>query len=118
MRQQAMTQTPVDQLFAALGDATRREIFRMVSEGPQSVSVLARALDVTLTAVTQHLRVLESCGLLRTRKVGRVRICEMDHKGLDVLAVWLTFNRHLWERRFDALDAMLLEDAQPASRPG
>lgn len=99
-----------DRVFAALGDGTRRAIFRLVSAGPQSVSILAEALGVTLTAVTQHLRVLESCGLLRTRKAGRVRICEMDHKGLDVLAEWVALNRQLWTQRFDALDAMLRDE--------
>lgn len=99
-----------DRIFTALGDGTRRALFRLVSAGPQSVSSLAEALGVTLTAVTQHLRVLETCGLLQTRKVGRVRMCEMDGKGLDVLADWVTLNRQLWQQRFDALDGMLRED--------
>lgn len=103
----------IDRIFAALGDGTRRAIFRLVTAGPQSVSVLADALGVTLTAVTQHLRILQACGLLRTHKVGRVRMCEMDRKGLDVLADWVTLNRQLWTQRFDALDAMLREDEAP-----
>lgn len=101
----------VDRIFAALGDGTRRALFRLVSAGPQSVSSLAEALGVTLTAVTQHLRVLEGCGLLQTRKIGRVRMCEMDGKGLEVLADWVALNRQLWQQRFDALDAMLRDDA-------
>lgn len=100
----------VDRVFAALGDATRRAIFQMVAEGPRSVSVLAQALGVSLTAITQHLRVLQGCGLLQTRKEGRVRICEMDRQGLDLLAEWVQFNRQLWDRRFDALDAILREE--------
>jgi DNA-binding transcriptional ArsR family regulator len=107
----------VDRIFAALGDGTRRAIFRMVADGPRSVSTLAQALGVTLTAVAQHLRVLQDCGLLHTRKEGRVRICEMDRKGLDVLADWVALNRQLWDRRFDALDAMLREDANDADGP-
>jgi DNA-binding transcriptional ArsR family regulator len=103
----------VDRLFAALGDGNRRAIFQLVTAGPQSVSVLAEALGVTLTAVTQHLRILQACGLLQTRKVGRVRVCEMDRKGLDVLADWITLNRQLWHQRFDALDVMLREDETP-----
>ncbi len=101
-----------DEVFAALGDATRRAIVRLVTDGPQTVSALAAALDMTLTAIIQHLRVLQACGLLRTRKVGRVRICELDRHGLDVLAGWVAFNRQIWEQRFDALDAMLQEDAE------
>lgn len=103
----------VDRIFAALGDGTRRAIFRMAAEGPRSVSALAQALGVTLTAVAQHLRVLQDCGLLHTRKEGRVRMCELDRKGLDVLADWVAFNRQLWDARFDALDAMLREADVP-----
>jgi len=99
-----------DKVFAALGDGTRRAIVRMVTHGPQSVSSLARALNVTLTAIAQHLRVLQACGLLQTRKVGRVRICELDCRGLDVLADWVAFNRQIWGHRFDALGVMLQED--------
>ncbi|MUI10936.1 metalloregulator ArsR/SmtB family transcription factor [Massilia dura] len=101
-----------DEVLAALGDATRRAIVRLVTDGPQTVSSLAAALDVTLTAIIQHLRVLQACGLLQTRKVGRVRICELDHRGLDVLASWVAYNRRMWEQRFDSLGAMLQEDAE------
>ena len=101
-----------DRIFAALGDRTRRTMFRMVSEAPRSVSALAEAAGVTLTAVAQHLNVLEDCGLLTSRKVGRVRMCDLDRQGLDVLAAWIAENRRMWEQRFDALDAMLREDAE------
>ncbi|WP_338760518.1 metalloregulator ArsR/SmtB family transcription factor [Massilia sp. METH4] len=107
----AMRADAADQVFAALGDATRRAIVRLVTQGPQTVSSLAGALGVTLTAITQHLHVLQGCGLLKTRKVGRVRMCELDTAGLDVLGRWVAFNRQAWERRFDTLDAMLHEDA-------
>ena len=101
-----------DPVFAALGDATRRAIVKLVAQGPQSVSSLAAALNVTLTAISQHLRVLQTCGILQTRKVGRVRVCELDGHGLDVLAQWVAVNRRMWEQRFDALDALLQEDAK------
>lgn len=106
----AMQPDAADQVLAALGDATRRAIVRLVTQGPQTVSSLATALGVTLTAISQHLRVLQACGLLQTRKVGRVRTCELDHHGLDILADWVALNRQMWEQRFDALGAMLQED--------
>ena len=108
---QALQTDAADQVFAALGDATRRAIVKLVAQGPQSVSALAAALEVTLTAITQHLRILQTCGLLQTRKVGRVRMCELDSRGLDLVAQWVAFNRQMWEQRFDALGAMLEEDA-------
>jgi len=101
-----------DQVFTALGDGTRRAIVKLVAQGPQSVSALAGALNVTLTAITQHLHVLQTCGLLRTHKVGRTRMCELDRKGLDVLNHWVAFNRKMWEQRFDALGRILQEDAK------
>lgn len=104
---EAMHASAADQIFTALGDATRRTIVKLVAQGPQSVSALAAALDVTLTAITQHVRVLQTCGLLRTPKVGRVRMCELDRQGLDVLGQWVSFNQQMWEQRFTALDAML-----------
>jgi DNA-binding transcriptional ArsR family regulator len=107
---QAMQVDAADQVFAALGDATRRAIVKLVGQGPQSVSSLAAALGVTLTAIAQHLRILQTCGLLQTRKVGRVRMCELDSRGLDVLEHWVAFNRQMWGQRFDALGALLLED--------
>ena len=103
----AMQTDAADRVFAALGDSTRRAIVKLVAQGPQSVSSLAAALNVTLTAISQHLRILQTCGLLQTRKVGRVRMCELDSYGLDVLAHWTAVNRRMWESRFDALDAML-----------
>jgi DNA-binding transcriptional ArsR family regulator len=108
----AMQADAADQVFAALGDATRRAIVKLVAQGPQSVSSLAAALEVTLTAISQHLRVLQTCGLLQTRKVGRVRMCELDGHGLDVLAHWVALNQRMWEQRFDALDAMLQDNAE------
>jgi len=110
-RASALRAIEADSILVALGDATRRTILKMVLQGPQSVSVLAAAIDVTLTAVAQHLRIMESCGLVRTRKVGRVRMCEADRRGLDVLADWVSLNRRMWEERFDRLDAMLLDEA-------
>src|SRR5260370_8160711 len=72
----------MDRVFHALGDPTRRAIVEKLSEGPVSVSRLAKPLDITLAAVVQHLQVLEKSGLARTEKVGRVRTCRMEPKGL------------------------------------
>jgi len=111
LQAKAMQPDAADEVFAALGDATRRAIVKIVTHGPQSVSSLAAALNVTLTAIAQHLQVLQACGLLQTRKVGRVRICELDRRGLDVLAGWIAFNRQIWEQRFDTLAEILHYDA-------
>ena len=76
-------QIKVDRLFQALGDGTRRAIVDRLSRGPVSVSQLADQLGITLTAVLQHLAILEECGLAVTEKVGRVRTCQMASAGME-----------------------------------
>lgn len=100
----------VDRVFHALGDGTRRTILERLSEGPISVSSLAKPLDITLAAVVQHLQVLEKSGLVRTRKAGRVRTCSMEPKGLSVAELWINQRRSLWEKRLDRLGELLTEE--------
>jgi len=100
----------IDRVFHALGDATRRTILERVSEGPVSVSSLAKPLNVTLAAVVQHVQILEKSGLVHTTKVGRVRTCKMETKGLSVAEQWIGARRSLWEKRFDRLGDLLAED--------
>ena len=73
------------------------------------MSELAGPLDVTVTAVMQHLRVLEECGLVATEKIGRVRACRLRPEGLDVLDAWIRARRSTWERRLDALSDIMRE---------
>ncbi len=100
----------IDRLFHALGDTTRRAILDRLCEGPMSVSTLAEPLGITLTAVAQHLQILESCALVRTEKTGRVRTCRIEPTGFDALDRWIRTHRTLWERRLDRLGAMLAEE--------
>ena len=83
-----------------------------LSLGPLSVSALAAPLGVTLTAVAQHLQILEECGLAHTEKVGRVRTCRIEPAGFDVLEKWIHDHRSLWERRLERLGALLEEEDQ------
>jgi DNA-binding transcriptional ArsR family regulator len=99
----------VDRVFHALGDPTRRTIVEALSAGPLSVSRLAAPLGITLTAVVQHLQVLEECGLVHTEKVGRVRTCRLDSAGFSVLEEWIGDRRSTWERRLDRLGDLLAE---------
>ena len=97
----------IDRLFHALGDRTRRAILDRLSRGPVSVSQLAGPLGITLTAVGQHMEILEACGLVITEKVGRVRTCRMASAGLDALEKWVRQHRTEWERRMDRLGQVL-----------
>ena len=98
------------QVLDALGDPTRRAIVEKLSERPYSVSALAAPLGITLTAVAQHLQVLEACGLAATEKIGRVRTCRIEGRGFSVLEQWIRDHRSLWEARFDQLGSVLEED--------
>ena len=100
----------VNRVFHALGDPTRRAIVETLSERPLSVSALATPLDITLTAVGQHLQVLEECGLVHTEKIGRVRTCRLDAAGFSVLEQWIRDRRSAWERRLDRLGDLLAEE--------
>lgn len=99
----------IDKVFHALGDRTRRAMLDRLSRGPVSVSQLAGPLGITLTAVGQHLEILEACGLAVTEKVGRVRTCRIASAGFDALEQWVRAHRTEWERRMDAF-AKVLED--------
>jgi DNA-binding transcriptional ArsR family regulator len=99
----------IDRVFHALGDPTRRAILDKLGEGPLSVSRLAAPLDITLTAVVQHLQVLEESGLVHTEKVGRVRTCRIETAGFSVLEQWIRDRRSVWERRLDRLGDLLAE---------
>src|SRR5262245_22702677 len=103
-------QAPLDQVFHALSDPTRRAILERLSRGPASVSELAAPMAMSLAAVMQHLKVLEEARLLRTQKQGRVRTCAIDPEVLARAEAWLTERRALWETRFDRLGEMLAED--------
>lgn len=101
----------IDRVFHALGDRTRRAMLDRLSRGPVSVSQLAGPLGITLTAVGQHLAILEECGLAVTEKVGRVRTCRIASAGLDALEKWVREHRTEWEQRMDRLRE-LLEDKE------
>lgn len=102
----------IDRVFHALGDPNRRAIVERLSQGPMSVSRLAEPLAITLAAVVQHLQILEDSGLVHTEKVGRVRTCRIETKGLSMAAQWINNCRSMWEQRLDRLGELLAEPDQ------
>ena len=98
---------PVERVLHALGDPTRRMLVERLSERPCSVSQLVEPLGITLTAVGQHLRVLEDAGLVKTEKLGRVRSCRLDPGGLAVLQRWVEQRKQPLERQLDRLGQLL-----------
>lgn len=105
----------LDRLFQALGDPTRRAIVDRLADGPASVSRLAEPLGVTVTAIAQHLHVLEQCGVVRTEKVGRVRTASLVPDGLTPVERWARDRRSMLEKRLDLLAEILGEDDQASA---
>jgi DNA-binding transcriptional ArsR family regulator len=104
---------PLDLMFQALADPGRRLMVERLSRGPATVSELAKPLDMTMSAVVQHLHVLEASGLVRSEKSGRVRTCRIDQKALCAAEQWIAERRATWERRLDRLGEYLEQETKP-----
>jgi DNA-binding transcriptional ArsR family regulator len=102
----------LDRIFQALADPARRGMLERLTRGPASVSELAAPLDMALPSVMQHLALLETSGLVRSEKVGRVRTCRLETAALRRAEAWIARRRSLWEARFDRLAQVLEEDAE------
>lgn len=103
----------LDQVFQALADPTRRNMVERLVRGPASVTELARPQAMSLPAAMQHLQVLETCGLVRSEKVGRVRTCRIEPEALQAAEGWIGSQRAAWESRLDRLGEYL---AGPSSQ--
>lgn len=88
-----------------------------LSRGPASVSELARPLPMTLSAVVQHLKILEEAGLVRSEKTGRVRTCFLDLRAMTEVERWVAERKRFWERQYDQLEAYLAETAPGEGKP-
>jgi DNA-binding transcriptional ArsR family regulator len=109
---------PVELLFGALSDSTRRAMIDRLIDGPASVSELAAPLEISLPAVVQQLHVLEACGLVRSQKVGRVRTCTIEPAALSTAERWIAERRQSWEQRLDRLGEYLAEHPENPNQPG
>ena len=97
----------LDRAFQALADSTRRAIIERLTAQPMTVSELAAPFAMSLPAVMQHVAVLETAGLVRSHKAGRVRTCRIDPVAMRLVEHWMLDRRRDWESRFDKLDDYL-----------
>lgn len=103
----------LNRVFQALADPTRRAVLQRLGGGPAPMTELARPFEMALPSFSQHLRVLESCGLVRSCKSGRVRTYELSPEPLQAAEHWISGQRAIWERRLDQLDTLLLTLKEP-----
>ena len=101
--------------FAALADPTRRAILARLARGEASVGDLARPFDISLPAISRHLRVLERARLIERRVDAQRRVCRLRAQPLRAAATWIERYRDFWEERLDDL-AALLEEPPPKRR--
>ena len=86
-------------VFIALADDTRRKVIERLGSGPAAVSELATQFEMALPSFVQHLGILERCGLMRSKKTGRVRTCSVVPKRLKVLDKWMKAQRSMWKKK-------------------
>lgn len=106
----------LDRVFHALADPTRRAVLQHLSGAAAPVSELAEPFDMALPSFLQHLKVLEGCGLVRSRKSGRIRTYRISPEPLKAAEAWMSEQRALWERRLNQLDRYL-EHLKPTLNP-
>jgi len=102
-------QQSIDGVFRALSDPTRRHVLEQLSKRASSVSQLAEPFAMALPSFLEHMKVLEGSGLVRSKKVGRVRTYELVPGRLKLAETWLGQQREFWERRLNQLDKYLFE---------
>ncbi|WP_211461609.1 ArsR/SmtB family transcription factor [Collimonas silvisoli] len=115
-----MSQTPpqenldnLDQVFMALADPTRRQLVRMLAEHDCTVSQLAQPFDMSLAAVSKHIKVLEAAGVVARRVDGRVHTLTLRPESLTGALDWITIYRNFWQRRLAALDDLFSTGGSP-----
>ena len=104
---QSIQSTHLDAAFAALADPTRRAILARLASGEASVNEIAAPFEISLPAVSRHLKVLERAGLIARGREAQSRPCRIEASGLRDVADWVDAYRRFWEESFDRLDQYL-----------
>ena len=96
-------------IFQALADPTRREIVHMMAQKARTVSELAEPFDMSLAAISKHIKVLERANLVERSVTGRTHLCSLKAESLSQATEWLRFYEKFWSNRFDLLESELLK---------
>ena len=103
----------LDNVFHALGDATRRGMLRQLAAGEQTVSQLAQPFHMSLAAASKHIKALERAGLIRRDVRGRTHVCTLEPGPLAGADQWLRYYERFWTGRLDVLEGLLRDEAAP-----
>ncbi|WP_425353795.1 ArsR/SmtB family transcription factor [Ancylobacter gelatini] len=112
-----MHASPLDLVFHALADPTRRDMLRRLSTGERTVGELAEPFAMSLAGASKHIRTLEAAGLVRREVKGRQHLCRLDAARLAQASEWLRFYERFWTERLNVLDALLREDDSKGDTP-
>ena len=104
MKTATIDEARLDETFAALANSTRRAILARLADGEASVNDLAEPFDLTLPAISRHIKVLEHAGLITRGRRAQFRPCTIDAAPLARVADWAEQYRHIWDERFDRMD--------------
>src|SRR5271157_2422206 len=105
----------LDHLFHALADPTRRAMLQSLAIGSRNIGELAAPHRMSFAAASKHVRVLEKAGLIRRRREGRRHVCRIEPSPLAAAERWLRFYERFWNRRLDALEALLKSEEMKGS---
>lgn len=103
----ALDDERLDETFAALANSTRRKILSRLSDGAASVNELAAPFEMSLPAISKHIKVLESAGLITRGQKAQFKPCALDARPLEAVSTWAEQYRPVWEARFDRMDDYL-----------
>jgi len=104
------TSQHLDRVFFALSDGTRRGILARLAQGSTTIGELAAPFDMSKPAISKHVKILETAGLIERTIIGRQHRCSLTTAGLKTAEDWLNFHREFWESRFDALSDLLQKE--------
>ena len=113
----AVDEERLSETFAALANSTRRAIVARLAEGEATVNELAQPFELTLPAVSKHIKVLEQAGLIKRTQRAQYRPCSLDAAALEEISTWAETCRSVWEDRFDRMDRYLAQ-LQPRRKAG
>ncbi len=102
-----MNSDQLDATFAALANPTRRAILAHLARGEATVNALAEPFEMSLPAISKHIRVLESAGLITRTRDAQFRPCKLEPKPLEEVAHWTDQYRHIWDARFDVMNNVI-----------